>query len=82
MLTLCDIFKMCSMIQRLNSYNLLTDKVAEKVPQRIYRPDKKSKKSIRESEMHFPSRTILKLSSINLASVSVHVRRKQFNLLT
>ena len=54
MLTLCDISEVCSMIQRLNSYNLLTDKVAEKVPQTIYRPDKKSKKSIREPEMHFP----------------------------
>ena len=42
------------MIQRLNSFNLLTDKVAEKVPWTIYRPDKKSKKSIGESEMNFP----------------------------
>ena len=32
MLTLRDIFKVCSMIQRLDSYNLLTDKVTEKVP--------------------------------------------------
>ena len=32
MLTLLDISEICSMIQRLNSYNLLTDKVAEKVP--------------------------------------------------
>ena len=38
------------MIQRLNSYNLLTDKVAEKVPWTIYWPDKKSKKSIGELE--------------------------------
>ena len=45
---------MCYMIQRLNSYNLLTDKVAEKVPWTIYWPDKKSKKSIGESEMNFP----------------------------
>ena len=43
MLTLCDIFEVCSMIQRLNSYNLLTDKVTEKVPYTIYRPDKKNK---------------------------------------
>ena len=35
------------MIQRLNSYNLLTDKVAEKVPWTIYRLDKKSKKKYR-----------------------------------
>ena len=32
MLTLRDISEVCSMIQRLNSYNLLTDKVTEKVP--------------------------------------------------
>ena len=31
------------MIQRLNSYNLLTDKVTEKVSYTIYRPDKKQK---------------------------------------
>ena len=42
------------MIQRLHSYNLLTDKVTEKVSWTIYRPDKKSKKSIKESEMNFP----------------------------
>ena len=44
MLTLLDISEVCSMIQRLNSYNLLTDKVTEKVPYTIYRPDKKTKK--------------------------------------
>ena len=54
MLTLGDMSKVCSMIQRLNSYNLLTDKVTEKVPYTIYRPDKKNKKSIGESEMNFP----------------------------
>ena len=53
MLTLLDISEICSMIQRLNSYNLLTDKVAEKVPWSIYRPDKKSEESIRELEMNF-----------------------------
>ena len=50
MLTLRDISEVCSMIQRLNSYNLLTDKVAEKVPWTIYRPDKKSKKNISEGQ--------------------------------
>ena len=44
MLTLLDISEVCSMIQLLNSYNLLTDKVAEKVPWTIYRPDKKERK--------------------------------------
>ena len=42
------------MIQRLNSYNLMTGKVAEKVPWTIYRPDKKSKKSITEVEKNYP----------------------------
>ena len=32
MLTLRDMSEVCSMIQRLNSYNLLTEKVTEKVP--------------------------------------------------
>ena len=32
MLMLLDISEICSMIQKLNSYNLMTDKVAEKVP--------------------------------------------------
>ena len=44
----------CYMIQRLNSYNLLTDKVAEKVHWAIYRPDKKSEESIGVLEMNFP----------------------------
>ena len=47
MLTLCDVSEVCSMIQRLNPYNLLTDKVTEKVPQTIYRPDKKNQKQYR-----------------------------------
>ena len=42
------------MIQRLNSYNLLTDKETEKVPYTICRPGKKKKKSIGKSEMNFP----------------------------
>ena len=54
MLKLMDISETCSMIQRLNSYNLMTDKVTEKVPWTIYRPDKKNKKSIRELEMDYP----------------------------
>ena len=40
MLTFLDISEICYMIERLNSYNLLTDKVAEKVPRTIYKPDK------------------------------------------
>ena len=41
------------MIQRVNSYNLLTNKVAVKVPWTIYILDKKREKSIGESEMKF-----------------------------
>ena len=47
MLTLSDISEVCSMIQRLNSYNLLTAKVTEKVP---YRPDKKKAKKVSGSQ--------------------------------
>ena len=54
MLTLLDISVICSIIQRLNSYSLLTDKVAEKVPGTIYRSGKKSEKGIRALEMYFP----------------------------
>ena len=51
MLMLLDVL---SMIQRLNWYNLLTDKVVEKVPWTIYRPNEKSKESIGEPEINFP----------------------------
>ena len=54
MLTLLDISEICSMIQRLNSYNLLIDKVDEKAPWTIYRLDKKSEKSIEVLEINFP----------------------------
>ena len=54
MLTLLDISEICSMVQRLNSHNLLTGKVAEKFTWAIYRPDKKSKKDIGELDMNFP----------------------------
>ena len=40
MLKLLDISEICYMIQRLNSYNLLT----EKFPSTIYRPNEKSLK--------------------------------------
>ena len=41
MLMLLGISETFSMIQRLNSYNSLTDKVAEKFPWTNYRPDNK-----------------------------------------
>ena len=44
MLTFLDIFEICYMIQRLNSYNLLTDKVAEKVLKQFTDRMKKAKK--------------------------------------
>ena len=52
-LKLLDISKICCMIQRLNSYNLLIGKVAEKVPWANYRPDEKNYKSTRELEINF-----------------------------
>ena len=54
MLTSLDISEICSMIQRLNSYNFLTEKLAEKFPWTIYRLDKKSAKNIGVLEMNFP----------------------------
>ena len=49
MFTLKDISEIYSMIQRLNSFNLLTGKLTEKVPWAIHRPDKKVKKGSRWS---------------------------------
>ena len=43
MLKFLGISEICYIIQKFNSYNLLTNKVAEKVPWTIYRPDKKAK---------------------------------------
>ena len=55
MLTLLDISEICSMIQKLNSYNLLTDKVALKKPLEQFTDQiKKRKESIGELEMNFP----------------------------
>ena len=47
MLTLLDISEICSVIQRLNWYNLPTGKAAEKVPLTIHQPYKKVQKSTR-----------------------------------
>ena len=71
MLMLRDICEVCSMIQRLNSYSLLTDKLTEKVPYTIYRPDKKEEKKYRGVR----NELFIKASNINLASVFVHVRK-------
>ena len=50
MVTLLDISEVCSMIQGLNSYKLLTDKMNEKVPWITYRPDEKKTKIVSESQ--------------------------------
>ena len=44
MLTLRDISEVCSMIQRLNPYNLMTHKVTEKSLKQITDQEKKQKK--------------------------------------
>ena len=75
MVTLLDNSEICSIIQRLNPYNLLTDRLAKKVPWAIYRPDIKSAKSIGEREMNFAKTAILNSSNINLASFSVRVKK-------
>ena len=72
----------------LNSYNLLASKNGLKSSKqlKIIFPFtdhiKKSKESIKESQMNFPYCSILKPSNINLASVSLHVRKIFLNLLT
>ena len=75
MVTLLDNSEICSIIQRLNPYNLLTDRLAKKVLWAIYRPDIKSAKSIGEREMNFAKTAILNSSNINLASFSVRVKK-------
>ena len=50
---LLDSSEICSMIQRLNSYNLLTDKVTEKVTLAIYKPDKKQLKKYQRAGNKF-----------------------------
>ena len=42
MLKLLEISKTCDIIQKLNSYNLMTKKMAEKTHRKIYKPDEKS----------------------------------------
>ena len=54
MLTLLDISEICYMIQKLNSCNLLTDKVAEKVLKQFTDQINKVENSIGEFEMNFP----------------------------
>ena len=53
MLTLLDISEICSMIQKIISYTLLTGKVVEKVSWTIYRPDKKWKEYQKVADKHF-----------------------------
>ena len=50
MLMPLDISEISSMIQGLNSYNLLTDKLAKKVLWTIYTADKKKSKNYRSIE--------------------------------
>ena len=64
------------MIQRLKSHNLMTDKGAVKVPGTIYWPDKKVRKFRKELSIKYQIP-----QNLNLASVSVHVRKKFLNLL-
>ena len=66
----------------LNSFNLLTDKVVERVPWTIYRPDEKTKKAPEIWKWTLHERQYLKSSNINLASISEHVRKKLWDVLT
>ena len=71
---LLGIFEICAMIQRLNSYILLTDRVTKKASWTIYRLYKKSWESMGEIET-FHKGQYLKPSNIDLAAVSVYVRK-------
>ena len=54
MLMLLDISKICSMNERINSYNLVTDKSGKRSPLNNLQRDKKAKKSVEEMEINFP----------------------------
>ena len=54
MLKLLNTSKTCCKIQRLISYNLMTKKVADKVPLTIQRPNEKSYRGTGKLEMNFP----------------------------
>ena len=64
--------EICYIIQRHNSYNLMTDKVAESVPWTIYRPDEKGIKVPESWKLTFYKGQYFKPSNLNLASVSEH----------
>ena len=53
MLMLLDIYGICCTIERLNSYNLLTKKVAGKVIWTIYRPGKNTKNVLKNWKWTF-----------------------------
>ena len=75
MLKFLDVSEICYMIQKLNSYNLLIEKVAEKGTWAIKDKIKKAKKVSESWKWTFYKGPNLKPSHINLASVLKHVKK-------
>ena len=69
------------MIQRLNSYNLLTDKVAKKVLGQFSDQIEKAKNN-RELEINFPQRTRLKALKYESCLILCTCQKKMLYLLT
>ena len=80
MLKLLDISETCNIIQRLNSYNLLNNKVAEKSLEQFADQMKRAKKVSASWKRTFHKEQYLKPSNINLALISQHVRKKLWKL--
>ena len=70
----------CNIIQRLNSYNLLNNKVAEKSLEQFTDRMKKAEKLLASWKQTFHKEQYLKPSNINLALISEHVRKKLWKL--
>ena len=82
MLKLLDISETYYVIQRLNSYNLRLAKWLKKSLEKFTDQMKKAKKVPVSWKSTFHKGQYLKPSNINLASVSEHVRKILWNLLT
>ena len=82
MLKLLDISEICYMIQRLSAYNLRLTKWLKKSLEKFTDQVKKAKKIPESWKLTFSKGQYLKPSNMNLPSVSEHVRKKLWNLLT
>ena len=76
MLHLLDISEICYMIQKLNSYNLLTNTVSKKSYEQFTDQMQIDKKTPECWKWIFQKEQNLKPSNVDLASVFEHVRKK------